>query len=196
MDDIKSAREIAREKVEELGVATEEERLQWKYVPEGEALAGRYLRQESNLVTELGKYEEKAARYVAKGATGILVRNIDLPRSDDERKTNRQVMEGLKVLKQDKAGVENVYSKIRRIFDHYAGQGEEQREQGYQALKADFENKMKQAMQQQLGTLGGMKIDVERQPQFQEEWRRMQLQMDASYNTYLNEFRRELLAID
>jgi len=33
MSDIKSAREIAMEKVEELGEVTEEERLRWKYVP-------------------------------------------------------------------------------------------------------------------------------------------------------------------
>ena len=37
MDDdvIKSAREIALEKIEKLGQATEEERLSWKYLPIG-----------------------------------------------------------------------------------------------------------------------------------------------------------------
>ena len=40
MDGIKSAREIAEEKVAEMGAPTEEERLRWKYVPEGEVLAG------------------------------------------------------------------------------------------------------------------------------------------------------------
>ncbi len=34
-EEIKSAREIAMEKVEKLGEVTEEERLKWKYVPEG-----------------------------------------------------------------------------------------------------------------------------------------------------------------
>ena len=34
MADIKSAREIAMEKIEKLGEATEEERLKWKYVPD------------------------------------------------------------------------------------------------------------------------------------------------------------------
>ena len=79
MGDIKSAAEIAIEKVEKLGEATEEERLRWKYVPEGEKLATRYLKQDCNLVVELSKYEEKVRRYIIEGSGGILVRNINLP---------------------------------------------------------------------------------------------------------------------
>ena len=62
MGDIKSAAEIAMEKVEKLGEATEEERLRWKYVPEGEKLAAKYLKEGYNLVAEMGQYEEKAAK--------------------------------------------------------------------------------------------------------------------------------------
>ncbi|MFC1930749.1 hypothetical protein ACFLXJ_00875 [Chloroflexota bacterium] len=50
-EEIKSALEIALEKIEELGELTEEERLQWKYVPEGEKLAARYLKQNLNLLS-------------------------------------------------------------------------------------------------------------------------------------------------
>jgi len=50
MDDIiKSAREIAMEKVEKLGEATEEERMEWKFIPQGESLAGKYLGKDCNL---------------------------------------------------------------------------------------------------------------------------------------------------
>jgi len=59
-EEIKSAMEIAMEKVEKLGEATEEERLKWKYVPEGERLAARYLKQNLNLLAELGKYDGKS----------------------------------------------------------------------------------------------------------------------------------------
>ena len=44
MGEIKSALEIAMEKIEKLGEPTEEERLKWKYVPQGEELAARYLK--------------------------------------------------------------------------------------------------------------------------------------------------------
>ena len=195
MGDIKSAREIAMEKVEELEGATEDERLRWKYVPEGERLAARYLKEECNLVAELSKYEEKATKYVVEGATEVLIRNINLPNGDLARRNNKRAMDGLKILKRDKASVENVYSKLRRIFDHYLKEGEQQRKQAYERLKTEFEAKVQQALQQQLGSLVGIKIDVERQPQFQEEWRRVQAQLDSQYYKLLDEYKRELLAI-
>jgi len=195
MSDIKSAREIAMEKVERLGKATDEERLKWKYVPEGERLAVRYLKKGCDLAAELGKYGEGVKRYVVEGAGEILIRNIDLPRNDLAKRNNRKAMDGLKTIKSDKVSVENVYSQIRRIFNHYIEQGEQQRKQAYQKLRAEFEARVQQALQQQLGTFVGIKIDVERQPQFQEEWRRLRAQLDLQYIKLLDECKQELLSI-
>ncbi len=195
MGDMKSAREIAMEKLEKLDEATEEERLEWKYVPEGEKLAAKYLKQDYDLAAGLSRYEEKARKYVIQGAGEILVRNIDLSKSDSIRKNNRRAMDGLKAIKTDKVSVENVYSKMRRIFSHYVEQGEQQRKQAYEKLKTEFEAKMQQAIQQQLGSSMGVKIDVERQPQFQEEWRMIQAQLDLQYIKLLDEYKHELLAI-
>ncbi len=175
MGDIKSALEIAMEKVEKLGKATDEERLRWKYIPEGERLAARYLRQDCNLVVELDQCEEKVKRYIIEGAADILVRSINLPKDDLARRNNRRAMDGIKTLNSDKASVENVYSKIRSIFNHYAEQGEQQRKQAYESLKTEFEAKVHQLIQQQLGSVVGIKVDVERQPQFREEWRKLQI---------------------
>jgi len=195
MADIKSAQEIDMEKVEKLGEATDEERLRWKYVPEGEKLAARYLKQDYNLVVELGRYEEEARRYIIEGAGDILIRNINLPQDNLVKRNNSKAMDGLKILKSDKVSVENVYSKIRRIFNHYVEQGEQQRKQAYQSLKTEFEAKVRQLMQQQLGSFVGIKIDVERQPQFQEEWRKIQTQLDSQYLKLLDEYKQELLSI-
>ena len=195
MGDIKSAREIAMEKVAKLGELTEEERLRWKHVPDGEKLAARYLKQNLNLATELGHYEASVTPYIKEGATEILVRHINLPQNDIIRKNNKKAMEGLKTLKKDKIGVENIYSKIRSIFNHYTEQGEQQRRQAYAQFKADFEARVQQAIQQQMGSAAGMKIDVERQPQFQEEWRKLLAQMDSQYLMLLGEYKQELKAI-
>jgi hypothetical protein len=196
MGDIKSAHEIAMEKVEQLGEASEEELLRWKYAPEGEKLAARYLKEGCNLVAELGKYEAKAVGYVVAGASEILTRNLDLPRDDAARRKNKRAMDGLKTLNQDKASVENVFSGIRRIFDHYQGQGEQQKKQAYESLKAEFTAKVQQALQQQYGGQPlGFKVNVERQPQFQEEWRRVLASLDTQYYRLLDEYRRELVAL-
>jgi len=194
-EEIKSAMEIAMEKVEKLGEATEEERLKWKYVPEGEKLAARYLKQNLNLLAELGKYDGKSKACVAEGIQEVLIRNIDLPRNDVIRKANRRALEGIKLLKQDKVAAENVFSRMRRVFEHYTEQGEQQRKQAYESLKADFEARLQQALRQQMGTVAGVKIDVERQPQFLEEWRRLQAQLDSQYSRLLDEYKQELIAL-
>ncbi len=195
MSDIKSAREIAMEKVEKLGKVTDEERLKWKYVPEGERLAAKYIQKGSDLAAELSKYEENATRYIVEGATDILSKNINLPKDDLTKRNNKRAMDGLKSLKRDKVNVENVYSKIRHLFNHYMEQGEQQRKQAYETLKTEFEAKVQQAVQQQLGSSMGIKIDIERQPQFQEECRRMQAQLDSQYTKLLDEYKQELMAI-
>ena len=195
MGEIKSAREIAIEKMADLGEATEEERLKWKYAPEGSRLAARYIAEDCNLVLELGKYDEKIKEHIIEGLSGILIRNISLPDSDLVKKRNRRAMDGLKAVKSDQVGLENVYSKVRRIFDHYQDMGEQQRNQAYLSLKTEFEAQVRQALQQQLGSLGGMQIDVEKQPQFQTEWRRRLAQLDSEYLKLLDELRQELAAI-
>lgn len=195
MSDIKSAREIAEEKLAKLGEATAEERLHWKFAPKGTELAANYLKDDSNLLVELGQYGEEERRYVVAAATEVLARNIDLPRNDGTRRTNKRMMDGIKLLKQDKTTVENVFSRMRQIFNHYNEQGEQQRQQAYDQLKAQFEQKVQQAVQQQMGSAAMMRVDVERQPQFQEEWRRVRGQLETSYLQYLDEFRRELIAI-
>ncbi|MFC2059828.1 hypothetical protein ACFLTZ_01885 [Chloroflexota bacterium] len=195
MSDIKSALEIAMEKIAKLGEATDEERLRWKYVPDGEKLAVKYINQDCNMVDELSQYEEKTRKYAVEGAEDILIRNINLPKDDLTRKNNKRAMDGLKTLKSDKASVENVFSKIRRIFTHYTGEGEQQRKQAYEQLKIEFEAKMQQAVQQQLGSVAKIRLDVEKQPQFQEEWRKVQAQLDSQYTRHLDEYRQELTSI-
>lgn len=195
-DEIKSAYEIAMEKIEKIGEATEEERLKWKYYPQGEKLAALFLKDDADLPAELGKFDEKAEKYAKAGASEVLVRNINLPRDDVTRKNNKKAMDGLKSIKKDKVRVENVYSNIRRVFEHHQGQGAQQRKQAYESLKAQFTAKVQQAIQQQMGQAAmGIKIDVEKQPQFQEEWQRLQVQLNASYTKVLGELKQELVKI-
>ena len=197
MGEIKSAAEIAREKIAKIGEPTEEERLKWKYAPEGDKLAAKYLKDNINLVGEVDKYEGQAKKVIVSGISDILLRNIGLPRNEAARRTNSRAMEGIKSLKNNKTAVENVFSKIRKVLDHYLQEGANQKKQAYEALKAEFEEKIQQAIQQQTGVSNArMNIDVEKQPQFLEEWQRVQSQMEAQYVSVLDEYKQELAAID
>lgn len=195
MDEMKSAFEKAMERAESLGKASEEDLKKWEYVPEGERLAAEYLRDECDLVVELGKYDDEVRKHISTGAQGVLIGNIDLPRNDVAKKNNKKAMEAIKELKRDKVSVENVYTKMRRIFNHYEQEGEQQRRQAYEEIKKDVEAKMRQAIQQELGPSASTKVNVEAQPQFQQEWRRALSQMDSQYIKLLDEYKQEILSI-
>ena len=196
MTDVKSAFEIAMEKIKDIEPASEEERLKWKFVPKGEQLAGKYMKDDANMTTELGKYSEQEKKYVLQGVSAILIRNIDLPKNEAVKKNNRKAMDGIKLIKKDKTAVENVFSKIRYIFNHYAEQGEAQKKEAYEQVKEQFAMKLQQAVQQQMGTNAQMDINVEQHPQFQEEWRKALLRLDAQYVQHLTDYKHALLAIN
>jgi hypothetical protein len=195
MGDIKSAREIAMEKIEKLGEPTEEERLGWKYLPEGEKLAAKYLKNAAQLLPELSKYDKKAAGYVSQGVSAVLTKNIKLPVTEADKRTNKLAMEGVKALKTDKTRTEAVLKQIGQIFAHYSELGEQQRKQAYATLKTDFQAKVEQALRQQGGSMAGLQIDIEKQPQFQEEWRKLKAQLDGQYLKVLNELLLQLNAL-
>ncbi len=197
MGEIKTAAQIAAEKLAAIGEPTQEERLKWKYGPEGEKLAARYLKEDVNLVKEIQALDEKARDVVIAAVSEILLRNILLPRNETIRKTTKKAMDGIKSLKKDKVAVENVFSRMRHVLDHYTDEGEKQKKQAYDMLKQEFEQRFMQAIRQQTGVSNNtrMKIDVEKQPQFQEEWQRVQAQMEAQYLNLLDDYKQELAEI-
>jgi hypothetical protein len=197
MGDIKSAREIAMEKIARMGEPTEKEVLEWKYLPEGEKLAARYLNQGNiELVSEIAKFDKKGIPYVTAGVTGILIKNILLPENDVVKKTNKRALDGIKFIKTDKVHVEAVLNQIRHLFNHYAETGETQKKQAYASLKQDFQAKVEQALRQQMGSnAAAIRIDIEKQPQFQEEWRKLKAQLDGQYLQLLSEYKLQLEAL-
>lgn len=189
--EVKSAFEIAMEKVNEVGESTKEERLEWEYVPQGEQLGAKYIKEEFDLFSSLNQFSGDARKYVIKGAAGVLTRNIVLPRNEAAKKVNKKAMDAIKTLKTDKARTETVITQFRRLFEHYANQGEQQRKQALASLKSGFEERLQEAAGKQGMAIAG-KIDVEKQPQFQQEWHRMESQLDSQYLKLLAEYKLEL----
>ncbi len=194
MDEMKTALERAMERADRLGKASEEDQRQWKYRPEGEKLAAMHLRDECDLVAEVGKYDDQARAYVVGAALEILLRSIDLPKNEATKRATRKAMEAIKELKRDKVAVENAYTKLRRVFNHYEQEGEQQRRQVYEELKADVEAKLRQIAQQQ-GYPAQARMNLESQPQFQQEWRRALAQLDGQYLKLLDEYKQEIASI-
>jgi hypothetical protein len=197
MADIKSAREIAQEKLNGINQATEEERLRWKYFPQGEKLAVSYLERKIEFKTEIAKYEARTKRYVLAGAEKVLIANIDLPKNEIVRGKNEKTISALLEIKSDKQKAKEVIDKIQTLFSHYSEQGKQQQKHAYESLKTQFSSKMKQAVEQQLGSVvGELDMNVENLPQFKEEWQRTLNKMDEQYCQLLGEHKLELKSID
>lgn len=196
MADIKSASEIAKQKLTSIGEATEEERLRWKYAPKGEKLAVRYLEKKLDFTTELAKYEKTTKKYVMAGVESVLIANIDLPRNKTIIGKNEKVFDALLEVKSDKQRVKEVIEQIRHVFNHFNEQGEQQRRQAYESLKMQFSSRLQQAVEQQLGSITGLEINVENLPQFKEEWQRTLIKMDEQYIKLLGEYKQELKSIN
>jgi formate dehydrogenase maturation protein FdhE len=197
MGDIKTAAQIAAEKLAKIEEPTEAERLKWKYGPEGDKLAARYLKEDIDLAAEVKKFEEKARKLIAASLNDILLKNIGLPYNEAARKTSKKSMDGLRMLKTNKSAVDKVYQRLNHILDHYVQEGAEQKKQAYEQLKQQMEAQIQQMVRKQTGTTSArMKIDVEKQPQFQEEWQRIQAQLEGQYVQLLDEYKQELAAID
>jgi hypothetical protein len=178
------------EKVEKLGEVTAADRLRWKYVPEGEKMALRFLSDEANLVAELAKYDGKAREHVVAGAQKILLGRIDLVRNDAVKRTNKKAMEGLKLLKKDTIAVENIFSQMRSLFNFELEQGEQQRQQAYESLKAQFEDKLKKMGPQAAEAQAAV------EEQFRQELRQVLAQIDVQYINQLDAYKQELETVD
>lgn len=198
MAEIKSARDIALEKISSIGQATEVEKLKWKYTPEGEKIAVVYLKGDSDLSTDIGRYPDSVRNYIKAGIETVLLAAMTLPKNETIQAKNKKAMDGISVLKKDKAASNKILGQIKQIFSHYTDQGETQRKQAYAMLKEQYQLKLKQAVDKQLGITAGvddLSISVESLPQFQDEWRRTSAQMDEQYLRLLDEFKRELRRI-
>jgi hypothetical protein len=196
MADIKSALEIALEKIAQMGDATEEEHLKWKYIPDGEKLAASCLSDNCEIKSKINNYDKKIRNYVLKGAETVFIANIGIPKNDIIKNNNKKAMDNLMFVKNDKTATKEVYEKINYLFNHYDEQGKKQRDQAYEQLKVDFQKKLEKAIDKKLGSSANISINVENLPQFQEEWRKTISNIDAQYFNYLDEYKQELKKID
>jgi hypothetical protein len=164
-----------------------------EYLPKGNALAAKYLKGEiSELKAELAKYDKGTRKYLFQGIEETFLGNILLPQNEPAKQRAKKAQRGILEIKQSKKRLESVFEKMGALFNYY----EQSRQQAYMQLKQNFEARMggiKQAAEQQLGTK--VAINVELQPQFQEEWRKYLAQLNSQYEPLLAEQKQEIQSL-
>ena len=182
MGEIKSAREIALEKVEKLGKLSPEELKQQQekeYTLIGQALAEKYLggldlRQ---LKVELDKYKGEKRDGVKKVAMVKLAQSIEL----ENRQRLEKAIEGIFYLRED-GEVGEIGNEVKQLLDEY--------EQAGRKMREEIEKSGREVLHQL--RISGSAIEAIN-PRVRDEWQQSLDKLAQPYKERLEELRQKLL---
>ena len=182
MAEIKSTLEKVLERAASMGRATQEEMASEERVKDGMRMAADYL--SGKEVDFSGALEQTTSSVLVKrGLVQAFLRNIVLPRDDDQQRAEK-AMQGLLDLGKGSGDLVSIFKDMKGLLDHYLQHKKEIRQQ----VEDAFKQQMEQAMTQQTGQAGvGMKVDPALHPKFQEEWLRIKSDLDTQYNQALSQ---------
>ena len=191
MDRIKSALEKAMERAEQLEAPTEEERLEWKWLPEGRKLAATAMNRRLDVAGEVAKVEEAARPYLLKGLVDVLVENLRLPKAEHVFQANERVLEVLMQLKQ--GSMEELAERVRYVCTQFVQFYPQQQREAFEQVKATVQSQLEEAVRQQTGVQGPVQLgDIEARPEFQSQWLQVLAQLEEPYGQHLREFRQQI----
>ena len=166
--EIKSALELAMEKIAKMSEPTPEELMEQKereYKPRGESIANKYLEKtfrEADLETELGKYQDKEGEIVRKAFLLTLCQSIEL----EDMEKGRRAIEGIQILKRD-----GYLEEIRREIEKFFREFHQERQQRHDVLEKSENRKL-----EHLGIRGSaIKTNLENKEDWQQELDKIQL---------------------
>jgi hypothetical protein len=176
--DIKSALELALEKAEHYGRASKEEMELAQSQEQGRRLAVAFLKGEGDLAADLKDLPpqiQSAARLASKE---VFLRNLGLPRENAADPRQDRAVEGLLLVADNPKAMAQLQAEMEQVlqqFIHF-------RSNALQQLKGRFAagvGQMQKAMEAKYRQ--PMNVEVERLPQFQEEWLRFKGQLQEQF---------------
>ena len=191
---IKSALEKALEKTDQMEAPSEEELLEWKWIPKGKQVAAQYLQGACDLQEVINKTEGIGKSQFVKGIVETLLENIRLPKSEQEFKRNEIALEGLKSVKDDKNSMDELITRVQYVCTQYAQHGLKEKEEKYKSMKEEFQNRIEEIRSKQPTNMS-RQIETESVAQFQSEWLRISNQFDKQYQEHLQNFRTQVRLI-
>jgi hypothetical protein len=172
--EIKSALELALEKAEQYGRASKEEMALSQYQEQGSRLAVQFLKGEGDLVADLKNLPAPGQPAVRLAIKDVFLRNLGAPRDNSVDPRQGLALEGLLLVAESRQAMANLQAELEQVLQQYI----QIRNNAMQQLKARFAagmGQMQQAMEAQYRQK--MNMEVERLPQFQEEWLRFKGQL-------------------
>ena len=190
MAEIKSTMELVLERAARMGKASSEEIAIDEAKKKGMQLIAAYLDGNDDSPSQLlAKQDPQEQPAVRQGMAEALLRNIFLPRDEDAQKRTEQAARGFI----DLAGGAGDIVSICQEMQHVIGQYRQHRDQLRSQLEEQMRMQYEQLLARQMGGQAeGMQIDPTTQPKFQEEWGRVEAELDGQYNQALAQYREQL----
>jgi hypothetical protein len=186
-DEIRSTMEMVLKRAAEMTASTNDSLLEEKRVKDGMRLAAAFLRGENVSLTENNETTPaNNQRSMLKGIVQSLLRNIFLPREDDQKNTVEKAMHGLVEISHGDRQLLGVFGEMKKITDGYL----QHRDQLKAQLEQQFARQM-EMMEQNLARQTGvaMKLQPSQHPKFQEEWARLKEELNDQYANALEQLK-------
>jgi len=187
--EIKSALELALEKAERYGKASKEEMAAAQSQEQGRQLAVKFLKGEGELAAELQNLAPEAREAVRTAVKEVFLRNIALPRNNENDDRQDRALEGLGLVAAHPNEMARCRTEVRQLLQQFL----QYRHNALQQLKARFSQglgQMQRAVEAKFGQ--GVRLEVEHLPQFQEEWRRFFGQLLEQFEPVLEDLKEKM----
>lgn len=184
MAEIKSTLEMVLERAARMGSESGLDTASEEVVKEGMRLGAAYLRGEfEDLSQRLSQQPPARMSWLLQGVVKTLLRNIFLPRASEHEALDFAI-KGLMELTQGGGDLQPVFNEIQTIISRYV----EHRNQLRKQLEGAFVKQVQQ-MQDNMARQTGMamKLDASHHPKFQEEWQRIQNELNNQYGRVLEQ---------
>lgn len=190
MAEIKSTMDLVMEKLARMDLKDAPDLKDEEMQREGMRLAAEFLRGEiEELATRLEEAEAGRQRILRSGMVQALLRNIVLPRADEQKAASRRAMDGLLAIAGGSGDIQAMLQDMDNILKRYG----EHREQMRGQLEEAFAQQMSH-LEDNLARKTGMnmKLQPSQHPKFQEEWQRLIGDLDDQYGRAIEQYKAEI----
>jgi hypothetical protein len=120
------------------------------------------------------------------GMATALLRNIVMPRGDEQIRDASRAMEGLLAIGRGRRDLADMFTDMQNILSRYLDHRKQLREQLETAFAQQMEQ-MERSLAKQTGV--AMKLSPSQHPKFKEEWERLQKELDDQYGRAIRQYK-------
>ena len=191
MAGIKSTMDLVMERAARMGTATPDEMRHEENLKQGMRLTAEYLGgQGESLADLLGRQEPGQQAALRQGMLASLLRNLFLPRDEDGIKRIERAVQGIVELNSGAGDIAALCQELRTVASQYG----QHRKQLYEQLKEQMRMQIEQLLMRKGMKADTSKIDVTMEPQFKEQWARLEMDLEGQYGQALEQFKAQLKA--